>query len=80
MKTHLIITFTIVAILFIIAYCKVGMTIKPEKFFWFFIYTVIASVSLFTTITLIIEINEMKEKLENKCPQYEEVHNLYKLK
>ena len=38
------------------------------------------TVLLMITVLVTIEMNLLREKLENQCPQYERVENVYRLK
>jgi hypothetical protein len=73
----------IMGILFTICYIKVGTEVAKTK--PFYVLLVAAMLSMFAfelaiTLTLISQNDALKSKVKNKCPEYEEVHGLYRLK
>lgn len=79
--TAQIITLIVLAVIAIIAYVGVNYT-KSEsgRLGYSFLSLFIMSI-LFLIITVTLTENvEMSSKLKNKCPEYEKVENVYKLK
>jgi RsiW-degrading membrane proteinase PrsW (M82 family) len=73
---------TIMIILFVIGYFKIGLSInkeKPSKILWLFLMTFIFGILVVQNLALIDNNDELREKVKNKCPEYEKVE-LYKLK
>jgi hypothetical protein len=73
----------IIFILFIVCFFKAGLCIRAEKQYGLLILGVmffLFGISILLNFTLISQNDELTEKVKNKCPEYEEVSNVYKLK
>lgn len=74
---------TIMIILFIIGYFKSCYKIDEEKqsgILWIFLMTFLFSISILLNFVLIEQNNKLIEKTKNKCPEYEEIHEVYIIK
>jgi hypothetical protein len=83
MTTSQTIIVIIIGLLMIIGYFKVAFNISSEKqnsgLFGLCLLTVMAFVCLTLFAIQTSEYNELREKLKNKCPEYEKI-DTYKLK
>ena len=81
MTTAQTITIIILIILAIVSYFGTGLS-KKEVNRFLFLCLLTLTTGLFILIILIQakELNELKEKTKNKCPEYEKVENVYKIK
>ena len=84
MSTGQIIIITILCILVIVSYFKIGYNIynnnNNKGILWLALLTLICLFSLFLVGNLIFQKTELEKQLKQKCPQYEKVDNVYKLK
>jgi hypothetical protein len=74
----------IIGLLMTICYFKVAYSIDIKKakkgLLGLFILTFLAYLSLVALAIEISEIHELREQLKNKCPEYEKIENVYRLK
>jgi len=73
----------IMAILAILCFYKAGTCMKDEKPYGILILGVllfICGISLMLNFTLIGQNDTLIEKTKNKCPEYEQIENVYQLK
>lgn len=67
-----------------IGYFRVAYSIDKEKtkkgLLGLFILTFLAYLCLVILAIQIDEIHELREQLKNKCPEYEKLENVYRLK
>jgi hypothetical protein len=73
----------IMVILFIVCFFKASLCIKNEKQYGVLILGVmffLFGISILLNFALISQNDELTEKVKNKCPEYEEVPNVYILK
>jgi len=81
MNTAQIITITILCILALIGYFGIALSKKESsRVLYLFLLTFVTSMFIFTTIIQTLEVIELEKQLKQKCPQYEKVDNVYKLK
>jgi hypothetical protein len=84
MNTAQIITITIMCILAIVSYYKIGFNIyfrnNNKGVLWLALLTLICLFSLFVVGDLIFQKTKLEKQVKEKCPQYEKVDNVYKLK
>ncbi len=78
-------TFLIVmAIIVILCYFGIGYSLEKEKMgkgmLSLFVLTLVSSTLLFVCFILKDQNDILNKKVKNKCPEYEEVHKLYRLK
>lgn len=74
----------IMIILIIISYFKIAYSLDREKFKTGLLFLALLTFVSCIAVTILIMVletkNELEEKVKNKCPEYEEIHNVYKLK
>jgi len=74
----------IFGILIFISYFMISFSINKDKwqkgFGGLMIMTFVSAFSLFICFILIKQNDELNNKVKNKCPEYEQVKNVYKLK
>lgn len=81
MNTGQIITITILCILALIGYFGIAFSKRESiRILFLFLLTFVTSMFIFTTIIQTLEVIELEKQLKQKCPQYEKVDNVYKLK
>ncbi len=51
-----------------------------KEVLWLVLLTTICLFSLYLVVELLFQNTELKKQLKQKCPQYEKVDNVYKLK
>jgi hypothetical protein len=74
---------TVMIILFVIGYFNIAFSLdikKRSKIFWLFLMTFIFGFSILLNFLFINTNDELTEKVKNKCPEYEKMENVYKLK
>ena len=84
MNTAQIIIFIILGLLISFAYFKIAYTIDNTKyktgysalFLMMLCITMLLIIAMVTTM----EMNELRTQVKNKCPEYEKIENVYKLK
>jgi len=72
----------IICVLFIVGYFKVCYAIDKEKFnkiLYVFLMTFLFSLSILVNFIFLHKNDELTKKVENKCPEYEQI-TVYKLK
>lgn len=70
----------IMCILFVVCYFKAGWNGKVVTTLYLGAMALIFGISMLLNFTLINQNDKLRKKVENKCPEYEEVHNVYRLK
>ena len=77
-----IVIFAIIFIGMVFFYVKIAYTIDEgyKGFGYMFALSVLISMLAFIAITTTIEMNESHKALKGKCPEYELIDNVYKLK
>ena len=83
MNTAQIIIFIILGIIMIGSYFKLAYTIdtnKPIGYVYLFIYTLTTAIFFMIAILATQQVNELRTQVKNKCPEYEKIENVYKLK
>jgi hypothetical protein len=74
---------TVMIILFVIGYFKIAFSLdikKRSKILWLVLMTFMFGFSILLNFLFINTNDELTEKVKNKCPEYEKVENVYKLK
>lgn len=84
MITAQIITLIILGILTIIAYFRAAYKIDyknhPTGLLYVLLLTAIALLSLMIVCFQTQSINELNKQVQGKCPEYEKIENVYKIK
>lgn len=79
-----IIQITIFIILFILALYSLIKGTAPvkyeERYHWVMLLTLILSFSVISLFVVTYEMNNLREQIKNKCPEYEKLDDVYKLK
>jgi len=74
----------IISVLGLMLFTSLFISYSSEKFEYkplsFLLGMFSTMVLLVIVITTTMELNVLREKLENQCPQYERVENVYRLK
>jgi hypothetical protein len=73
----------IMSVLAIVCFFKGGMCIsdkKPMGILYLAALVFTCGISIVCNFTLIKQNDALEKKTNGKCPEYEEVHNVYKLK
>lgn len=73
----------IMCIFFVICYFKVGITIgniKPSYMLYVAAMALMFGILLVISLTLIEQNDDLTKKNKNKCPEYEQINNVYILK
>lgn len=83
MSTAQIIIFLILAILIVFCYFKIANNLVKDIEDGF-LYLLLSEFLVFSLYLIAIvatnEVNELKTQIKSKCPEYEKVENVYKLK
>lgn len=81
MTTQQILLFSILGVLILFS-IFVNALSKKQSTKMFSLFLLIYALSLLLTIAIIqtLRVNELKKQINNKCPEYEKIENVYKLK
>ena len=76
------IIFSILGILWLILYFKIGYSLNDKKdtFMLYALYTIITGLFIMIAFFSTLRINELEEKTKGKCPELEKVENVYRIK
>jgi len=76
-----ILILSIIGILWLLCFIKIVLSTDDKKstLEWIMFFSIVNSVVFAITIMLIVEMNELKEKVKGKCPELEKVENVYRI-
>ena len=83
MNTPQIVIFIILGIMIGICYFKIAFSIDERKIkglVYLFVYTLIIGILFMKALLSTLEVNDLEKQVKNKCPEYEKIENVYKLK
>lgn len=84
MTTGQIVILLIVGAIISISYFKIAYSIDENKyrkgFLYLFLMMMAIAILSLITVTETIENNDLKKQLKGKCPEYELIEKVYKLK
>lgn len=82
MNTIKLIIFSILVIIWIIAYYKLGHRLnnKIDSFIYFALFALISAIFILLTFITTSLNDRLSEENKNKCPELEEVKGIYKIK
>lgn len=83
MRNEQIIIFIILGFFWLLGYFKLVYNLdenKKQSFEWFALFTIVNSLFIVISIILTLLINDLQEQVKGKCPELEEVKNVYRIK